>query len=224
MTEKYDTDTALGQWFAMVDGLSLPEHASGEPVRCDYCSAEVEAGERVTCYCVDDVINLEQLNLHDKHQVFSAPFAVARIYCLDCDRTEVSVPCGGYNELMVRATITEEKALTDFEYIPGSLSRASDGPPWDPVDLWETVMEIPFEEWSGEMGMAMGPEDIVDSLRVYDVDVRELIDQNGGINVASDRLAEIKQRRDERMIELLRSDPDEWDPEGNSRDREGGNA
>jgi hypothetical protein len=216
--------SAVERLFSELSGRPLKGFDKEGVFRCDYCSSVIHPtkrgrdapDERVTHYLTDDLLNDSPIAHLSRN-----PFFIIRTYCPDCNRTNVQWPCEGWHEMIVSSYFRPDGSIDDFEI--EDFSASDDGEPWTPADVWEAVFQIQtpnvtFDEWMKlhiardsierkvsnpeRPPIAFGPEDIVDSLRIWQVDPREITDKNGNIKMSESKRAAISNRLDERSEEL----------------------
>lgn len=225
---------AVERFFEGLSERPLPGFDNEGVFRCDYCSSVIHPtkhgreapDERVTHYLTNDL-----LNNSPTAELFDAPFYIIRTYCSSCDRTNVQWPCKGWHEIIVSSYFRPDGSIDDFEI--EDFSSEDDGEPWGPADVWEAVFQIKtprvtFDDWlqlhlardsidrhvnnPKRPPIAFGPEDIVDSLRIWKIDPREITDEQGDIVMSESKRAEISDRIDKRSDELgpVLDDEKEW--------------
>lgn len=215
--------SAVEKYFESLEGYQMPGFEHEQVFRCDFCSSVVhptkeghESPERrVTHYLTDRLLNEEYVSN------IPAPFNVLRTYCPDCNRMKVQWPCVGFHELLVSSHFRPDGTIDDFKV--EDFSAKDNGEPWDPAEVWEGVFGIltpgvTFDQYlkiqSGRdtmdramnnpdrHAMGFGPEDIVDSLNAWQIDIREVVDENGNVDIDNQKKAELKAHMEKRAEEL----------------------
>lgn len=225
-----DTRSALEKYFESLDGYKMPGFEIEGVYRCDYCSGFInptkrghESPERrITHYLCDTLLNEEYTPSSP------APFDILRTYCPDCDRQKIQWPCKGFNELLVSSNFRPDGTLDTFKV--EDHSGSDHGEPWSPPEVWEGVHGIldhgaTFEDWmkfnmmrdsidredqgSPRHPIGFGPEDIVDSLQAYQIDIREVTNEEGEVDIDEQKEKELRKHLEKRMEELGGSIGDE---------------
>lgn len=217
------TRSALETFFESLEGYQLPGFEKGMAYKCDFCSGTIHPRKkghespdaRVSHYLTSELLNDEWVPDDP------APFSILRTYCPDCDRNRIQWPCKGWNELLVSSNFRPDGTVDDFEL--EDFSSKDDGEPWDPKEVWEAVHNIlipgvTFEEWMKmnmmddtmdraaqnpeRHAMGFGPEDIIDGLLAWEVDPREITDDEGNVVMDDEKEEELRAHLEKRVEEF----------------------
>lgn len=183
---------ALDEFFDAIDGVKVPGVKENELAKCDKCSDPIQPNTEVQLYCSDREMMQGKVDR----------FVVQRMYGEGCAVGRVKYPHKSTNELIVRATYTTEDTIETPEIV--HFSGADDGYIWDPVEVWEAVTRVDYDtNFIITGGMKNGPEDIVDALSLFNVDIREVVDEQGNITIDEQKRAEIEKGISDAAVDLL---------------------
>lgn len=222
--------TAVEEWLNAMEDTRLSGWDPERGVyRCDFCSGTVHAlkrgkytdDRRITHYVSDKILEPDGIK--------NPPgLSVLRSYCAECNRTRVQFPCQGFNEIMLSSYLRPDGAYTDWEI--EDFSGANDGVPWDPREFFNSISEaidlpMTFKDWAimGKLKTAeedaggqtdpfqisQGPEDVIDHFLILDIDPREIVDEDGDVQISDEQAEELTEKIDERVEELSHTIGDE---------------
>lgn len=155
-----------------INGSRAPGAKVGDHMRCDSCDEIVFPNSDIALYAS----NWEILDRIDDGQFVK----VLRAYCPDCRRKEFLMPMKGAVELMIYCKLDRDKYYRDAKI--AAYSGPDDGLAWDPREVVDWFFPEPLEVTVAMMsGMDMGPEDVVELLLHYNLDPREIIDDEGNL-------------------------------------------
>lgn len=167
----------------LIDDFEGDEFTASNPAtdhfECDWCSIGVayESNARVGMYVADRVLKdgravSRKLNRAGK----LVPLAS---YCEECTTRLLLFPCRGFTEVRLRFDLGADRIMRNVEIT--DISPRDDGVPWEPRDLAEQVMQMPFEQNALLSGFLYGPENMVTMfLSIGDgIDIRELVKYDG---------------------------------------------
>jgi hypothetical protein len=155
-----------------INGSRAPGAKLGHHMKCDSCDETVFPNNDIALYAS----NWEILDRIDEGQFVK----VFRAYCPDCKRKHFLMPMEGAVELMIYCRLDEEKYYRDSEIV--AYSGPDDGTPWNPREVVDWFFPEPVELAVAQMaGMDMGPEDVVEMLLHYNLDPREVVDDEGNL-------------------------------------------
>lgn len=155
---------------------------------CDFCSKGVNyaSNPRVGHYLADDVLNENHNYARQIKQ--NRPLVPLASYCEDCTTRNIMFPCEGTAEVRMLFDLDESRTMHNVEVT--DVSPRDDGIPWDPREVSEKIMEVPFDAQAGmaslmsQAGDLWGPENMVTFFlaSVDGVDIRELVQWNGSLD------------------------------------------
>lgn len=155
-----------------INGSYAPGAKKGHHMRCDECDETVFPNSDIALYAA----NWEIVGRLSEDQFVK----VFRAYCEDCRRREPYIPMKGTVELMIYCRLDKNKQYRDCEIV--GYSGPDDGWRWNPREVVDWFFPEPVEETILLMGgMDMGPEDVVSMLLHYNLDPREVIDEEDGL-------------------------------------------
>lgn len=190
MSPDIDPDTQINEAFTagdLAEEFEGNEFQATNPERdhfeCDFCSAGVKYSSkpRISSYIADDILNEHHPHADRLHN--SQEIAVLASYCPDCTTRRLLFPCEGFAEARIMFDLDEDKTMHNVEVT--DVSPRDDGIPWDPKEVTEEIMGIPFgtNELLADDHL-WAPENIVTFFlaTVGDVDIRDLIKFDGTLD------------------------------------------
>ncbi len=178
--------SATDKFLDAIEGTRIPyvevTDAAQNPY-CDSCSEPVRPNRDIQLYGVNKLID---------GRVISSGFRVLRLHCEDCTLPQLYLPCEGYSEYLIDATVDTDWRIHDPDI--RDVSPDSEGTPWDPKGIFEDLFGMPYEQLLAVTGYeSQGPLDVLDTLSLLGIDPREVIHDDGSHTVTDDhreRLAE----------------------------------
>jgi hypothetical protein len=168
--------TALNQLITSFNASHHHHDPTDAEAVCDFCSGPIKPGDRVATYLSD-----ADLGGYARPLPGTTVYA-HRTYCERCDRHHIVYPHEGTTELLFGATYRADGTHTDW--LHRDSSPTDHGEPWDGEATYAFLFGDIFRQLSLSMALeqfTIGHEDIVDHLRLTDVDLREIFDENGTI-------------------------------------------
>jgi hypothetical protein len=197
--ETPDETAAIDQ---LITGFNIVHRQQPAPdAQCDFCSTSITPGDRIATY-ISDV----DLSGYASPLPGTTVFA-HRTYCPTCDRQHIIYPHEGTTELLFGATYHADGTHTDW--IHRDSSPATHGEPWDGETVYTFLFGDIFQQLSFSMALeqfTIGHEDIVDHIRLTDVDLREIFDENGTIVASAKKRNRLQQRVLAQMLDLADHD------------------
>lgn len=199
-----DYYTTVDTFEAELDGWAFNAyHPEQRYFHCDWCSKGVEyqAEPRVAQYWCDRIPHDATAKAREiNHKRRLAPMAT---YCEECSLRLLLFPCRGYTEVRTFATVTPDRVYEDLTI--SDISAADDGIPWPPASIFETLTDIPFDEYPkyAAKEVTMAPENIITWFLVATdgaVDIRELVRWDGSIDPT--KLAEARHAHENYLREM----------------------
>lgn len=163
----------------MVEGSKLPYVEVTEDAKnpyCDSCSEAIHPNTDVQLYGVDKLIG---------DRPVPGGFRMVRLHCSDCTLPETPLPCEGYDEYLIDATLDRGWRIRE----PGvrDVSPARSGTPWNPKAVFEDLFGIPYSRLVSLTGQgSQGPLDVVDTLLLGGTDPREVIHEDGSHTITDE--------------------------------------
>lgn len=180
-----------------LDGLRLegPEEA-GELV-CDFCSKHIEDGEAITVYAT----NIDYTRKPPRGSVYPC-----RVYCSECDQATLKLPLKQAEEFIIGGDMVREGVPTFENTITIDHSPRGEGVDWEPTRVFaEFTGQNLTEMMRHDQATNFGPEDVIDHLRLGDLDVREHINEDGKITMPKSERVEIRDEVHRKMVEAVTS-------------------
>lgn len=160
----------------------LPSNPEKDHFLCDFCSKGLsyESNPRVGHYVADGVLNTEH-PVWQKNGGSGTPVTLAT-YCEDCSTRMILFPCKWFAEVRMFFDLGTEKVMRNVKVT--DVSPRDDGIPWDPKELSERIIQIPWEQQSFVQDDLWGPENMVTFFlsSVDGVDIRQLVKWDGSLD------------------------------------------
>lgn len=159
-----------------IEGTTIPYVEVTENAQnpyCDSCSDPIRPNTKVQLYGVNKIL---------PGRVIESGFRSIRLHCEDCHLRRLHMPCAGYDEYLIDATVTPEWTITDPEI--QDISSELDGIPYKPEEILESLFGVSYTEiLIASGGESQGPLDAIDVLVVTGIDPREVVNDDGSITV-----------------------------------------
>lgn len=183
--------TPLTEFLNRLEGSRLAFHQSGEPVRCDSCANDIDAGEKIGGFLTNRLIGKEA----------SEDIHMYRLHCENCTPKDLYFSPQDSMDILITYRMTEDRILKE-PYLRDA-STTADGIPYDPVELFEEITGIEWDRFVNDRGIqsqgGWGSYDIIDYLLLMGIHPQEYIDEETGEIVVSEEESKELQRQIEDM-------------------------
>lgn len=149
---------------------------------CDWCSkgVPIQSEPRVSQYLADRVVN----ETHPKSSMVNRQRKVTQLatYCPECSHSFLFFPCTGFAEARLQFSLTENGSMTEVEVT--DVSPRDDGVPWNPVEISESITQVPFEQNAIAADDIYGPENFVTIFQSYleTTEIRSIVKHDGSLD------------------------------------------
>lgn len=199
--------TLIEEFLGRLEGTTLPYIQSAEDAQnpyCDSCSEPVKPNRRIQLYGVNKILGGREV---------PGGFRAIRLHCEDCRLQRLYLPCEGYAEYLIDATLDTEWTIREPDLV--AVSAESSGIPYDPEAVLERLFDMEYEQVLAIGGFqSQGPLDVVDVLGVVGIDPREVIHDDGSVTVTEEH----REKFHEEGIEIMRQVEEEGHPRPSTTD------
>ena len=175
--EKYGS---IDKFLAQLEGQKHPGWTDRNKPICDSCSEEMRKNKTIYLYCsnylvgqgVQDRINFQTL------------------YCNDCHWNQLKFPMTGCIEMLLEGRMGIDWTINDLSIMDFAIQ--SDGEDWSPEEVMEELFMTSYEKakmMSG--GVHQGPQDAIDVVNNLGVDIRDIVDEDGNVDLTDEEVREM---------------------------------
>ena len=175
--EKYDSiDKFLGQ----LEGQKHPDWTDRNKPKCDRCSTQMKKNRTIYLYCSNYLVGT---GIQDR-------INFQTLYCNECHWNRLKFPMTGCIEILLEGRMGTDWTINDLSIM--DLAIQNDGEDWSPEGVMEELFQMPYEQAKRmSSGVHQGPQDVIDVLDNLGLDIRDIVDEDGNIDLTDEEVREM---------------------------------